>query len=405
MKISRSQLSFYIASSLLSSRAHHISAFSTRAIAHKSSIGFLLKQSSHRPLVTTSSSQSFRTFTKGLLSPRQQYFRHNMSSSSSSSSSPTSSLPINEPTANTRVALLQFKVTEDKQQNHATALKYLQQAHAQGASLAVLPEIWNSPYATTAFADYAETLPDRHYQYSPECTLLENSPSAKLLFQAAVEYKMYIIGGSIPEVQNNSEIYNTCLCISPSGKLIGKHRKVHLFDIDVPGGIRFMESDTLSPGDSLTAFSAGSSFGNIGVGICYDIRFPEYALLLHQKYQCDILIYPGAFNMTTGPAHWELLQRARAVDNQCFVLTASPARTQEPVEGNIQSKYKHYTSWGHSTVVNPWGEVVGTCGEEESLVVVDLDMERVKKMREGIPTMKQKRHDLYRLLDAKERNE
>lgn len=94
------------------------------------------------------------------------------------------------------------------------------------------------------------------------------------------------------------------------------------------------------------------------------------------------------------------------MDNQCFVLTASPARTPEPVEeqdGNQKSKYKHYTAWGHSTVVNPWGEVVGTCGEEESLVVVDLDMERVTKMREGIPTMTQKRNDLYNLLDVKER--
>eukprot|EP00557_Chaetoceros_sp_GSL56_P007675 CAMPEP_0176503654 /NCGR_PEP_ID=MMETSP0200_2-20121128/15483_1 /TAXON_ID=947934 /ORGANISM="Chaetoceros sp., Strain GSL56" /LENGTH=327 /DNA_ID=CAMNT_0017902969 /DNA_START=252 /DNA_END=1235 /DNA_ORIENTATION=- len=321
----------------------------------------------------------------------------------SSSTPPAASLPVNETTANTRVALLQFQVTDNKEQNHATALKYLKQAHDQGASLAVLPEIWNSPYATTAFADYAETLPDLNYQYTPECNLLGNSPSAKVLFEAAVQYQMYIIGGSIPEVHNSRDIYNTCLCISPSGKLIGKHRKVHLFDIDVPGGIRFMESDTLSPGDSLTAFSAGSLFGNIGLGICYDIRFPEYALLLNQKYNCGILIYPGAFNMTTGPAHWELLQRARAVDNQCFVLTASPARTEEPtVENGNQSKYKHYTAWGHSTVVNPWGEVVGTCGEEESLVVVDLDMDRVKKMREGIPTMKQKRHDLYRLLDVQE---
>jgi Predicted amidohydrolase len=398
MKFSRSQFSFYIASSLLSSKARHISALSI-----------------HRPLFTKHTS-SFGTFTtKGLLQPRHQYLGRNiiMSSSLSSSSSPpsslssSSSLPINECTPNTRVALLQFKVTDNKEQNQATALKYLQQAHEQGASLAVLPEIWNSPYATTAFAEYAETLPDLYYQYSPECTLLDNSPSAKMLFQAAIKYKMYIIGGSIPEVQNSSDIYNTCLCISPSGKLIGKHRKVHLFDIDVPGGIRFMESDTLSPGDTLTAFSAGASFGTIGVGICYDIRFPEYALLLNQKYQCHILVYPGAFNMTTGPAHWELLQRARAVDNQCFVLTASPARTPEAVEeqdGNQKSKkYKHYTAWGHSTVVNPWGEVVGTCGEEESLVVVDLDMERVAKMREGIPTMKQKRNDLYNLLDVKER--
>jgi omega-amidase len=326
----------------------------------------------------------------------------NTSMSMSSSASP---LPMNESTGNTRVALLQFKVTEDKLQNHATASSYLKKAHEKGASLTVLPEIWNSPYATTAFAEYAEKLPDIDYKYEPqaesECSIMQESPSAKLLFDAATKYNMYIIGGSIPEINlDDGKLYNTCLCISPSGKLIGKHRKVHLFDIDVPGGIRFMESDTLAPGKTLTAFSAGESFGNIGVGICYDIRFPEYAMLLTKKYKCNLIVYPGAFNMTTGPAHWELLQRARAVDNQCFVLTASPARTEEPKEGQ-EGKYKHYTAWGHSTVTNPWGEVVGTCGSDEGVVVVDLELGDVSKMRQGIPVASQKRDDIYKLVEGK----
>jgi len=315
----------------------------------------------------------------------------------------SSSLSPNEATENTRVALLQFKVTEDKLHNHATASSYLLKAHEKGASLAVLPEIWNSPYATTAFAEYAESLPDVDYQYTADCSIIQDSPSVKLLFDAATKYKMYIIGGSIPELRDG-QIYNTCLCISPFGKLIGKHRKVHLFDIDVPGGIRFMESDTLAPGNTLTAFSAGESFGNVGVGICYDIRFPEYALLLNKRYKCNLIVYPGAFNMTTGPAHWELLQKARAVDNQCFVLTASPARTEEPKEGE-EGKYKHYTAWGHSTVINPWGEVVGTCGSEEDIVLVDLDLGDVSKMRQGIPTANQKRDDVYQLLDGKKRED
>lgn len=309
--------------------------------------------------------------------------------------STTSSLPANENTKNTKVALLQFKVTEDKPTNHKTAASFLQKAHEKGASLAVLPEIWNSPYATTAFEEYSEKLPEIGFQYSDNS--LDDSPSAKLLFEAAMKHEMYIIGGSIPEQDGDGNIFNTCLCISPSGKLIGKHRKVHLFDIDVKGGIRFMESDTLSPGNTLTAFSAGEGFGNIGVGICYDIRFPEYALLLNQKYKVNLLIYPGAFNLTTGPAHWELLQRARAVDNQCFVLTASPARTEPP---EVEGKYKHYTAWGHSTVISPWGEVVGTCGHEEEVVVVDLEMEAVSNMRQGIPTANQKRSDMYSLTDG-----
>jgi omega-amidase len=110
------------------------------------------------------------------------------------------------------------------------------------------------------------------------------------------------------------------------------------------------------------------------------------------------LIYPGAFNLTTGPAHWELLQRARAVDNQCYVLTAAPARTPEP---ETPGKYPHYTSWGHSTVVAPWGDIVAKADEKEALIVVDLDMSKVNEMRQGIPTMKQKRTDMYTLKQSK----
>merc|ERR1719361_2583465 len=102
----------------------------------------------------------------------------------------------------------------------------------------------------------------------------------------------------------------------------------------------------------MSVFDTGSDlFGMVGVGICYDIRFPEYALLLTKKYACNMLIYPGAFNLTTGPAHWELLQRARAVDNQCYVATASPSRDLD----------FSYHAYGHSTITGPWGDVLATC--------------------------------------------
>jgi omega-amidase len=137
------------------------------------------------------------------------------------------------------------------------------------------------------------------------------------------------------------------------------------------------------------------------IKLSYDIRFPEYSLLLAQTYKCNLLIFPGAFNLTTGPAHWELLQRARAVDQQCFVLTASPARILPPLvddnENDKGSPYPHYTAWGHSTAISPWGTVLATCDEDEALVLCDLDMELVKNMRQGIPTSSQKRTDLYRL--------
>jgi omega-amidase len=212
---------------------------------------------------------------------------------------------------------------------------------------------------------------------------------------AAKEHGMWVVGGSVPErvlEHNEEKIYNTCLVLNPEGTIVAKHRKVHLFDIDVPGGITFFESETLSPGSTVSHFS--TPFGEIGVGVCYDIRFAEYALLLRQKYNCVILVYPGAFNMTTGPAHWQLLQQARAIDNQCFVLTASPARKEKADES---STYPHYTAWGHSTVVSPWGDIVATTNEKADIVIADLDLSRLQEVRNGIPIGTQRRADLYTL--------
>ena len=293
-----------------------------------------------------------------------------------------------------RVALCQFRVTPRKEINHETAKSFLSQAAEKGAQLAVLPEVWNSPYATAAFPEYAESMPGIGDSSA------DSSPSSQVLIDAAKEHRMWIVGGSIPEriFENGEEkIYNTCLVLNPQGEIVAKHRKVHLFDINVPGGITFFESETLSPGRTFSHFS--SPFGEIGVGICYDIRFAEYAMVLRQNYNCNILIFPGAFNMTTGPAHWELLQRARALDNQCYVITASPARTLAP-ENPVESKYPHYTAWGHSTVVSPWGDVVATTDETESLVLADIDLAKIQEVRKGIPIGKQKRTDLYQLTET-----
>ena len=165
-----------------------------------------------------------------------------------------------------RVALLQFNVDESKDTNHKTAIEYLSRAAAEGAQLSVLPEIWNGPYATAAFPEYAEVLPDVGETLDNVAQDASSSPSARLLMQKAKEHSMFIVGGSISE-RRDDKIYNTCLCINPEGTIVGKHRKVHLFDIDVPGGITFFESDTLSPGNTLTAFDAGEPLGTIGVGI------------------------------------------------------------------------------------------------------------------------------------------
>lgn len=209
------------------------------------------------------------------------------------------------------------------------------------------------------------------------------SPSIAAVSQAAKSLKKWVIGGSIPE-RDGGKLYNTCTAFDPNGNLVGKHRKVHLFDIDVPGKITFKESDSLSPGEAPTLID--TPWGKIGVGICYDIRFPEYAILL-RRLGARIILYPGAFNMVTGPAHWELLQRARAVDNQLYVAACSPARD---TSGG-------YVAWGHSSIVSPWGEVIATTGESQSIVTAELDLSKIDEMRTNIPCWSQKRADMYEI--------
>lgn len=243
----------------------------------------------------------------------------------------------------------------------------------------VLPECWNSPYSTASFPEYAEKVPS-----VGEAPVASESPSVNMLCGKAKEHGVWIVGGSVPE-REGDKLYNTCTIINSDGRIVGKHRKVHLFDIDVPGKITFKESDSLTGGQKHTLVD--TPWGPIGIGICYDIRFPEYAILL-RKLGARMLIYPGAFNMVTGPAHWELLQRARAVDNQLFVATCSPARD---LSGG-------YTAWGHSSICNPWGEVVATTDEKEGIVTADLDLEAIDSMRSSIPCWTQKRDDLYELV-------
>lgn len=202
-----------------------------------------------------------------------------------------------------------------------------------------------------------------------------------MLQQLAKECEVYLIGGSIPE-QDEGKLFNTCPVFGPDGNLLLKHRKIHLFDIDVPGKIRFQESETLSPGSSLSVFE--TPLCKVGVGICYDIRFAELAQL-YAKKGCQLLVYPGAFNLTTGPAHWELLQRARALDNQVYVATASPARDESA----------SYVAWGYSSVVNPWGEVITKAGSDESVVYADIDLQYLADVRQQIPITTQRRNDIY----------
>ncbi|XP_070547545.1 omega-amidase NIT2-like [Ptychodera flava] len=273
-----------------------------------------------------------------------------------------------------RIALIQLAVTANKVENLTRASKLISDAAKGGAKIVSLPECFNSPYGTKYFPEYAEKIPGQ---------------STEVLSNAAKENEIFLIGGSIPE-EDNGKLYNTCTVYDPKGTMIAKFRKIHLFDIDVPGKITFKESDALSAGNSLAVIDTG--FCKFGVAICYDMRFAELSQIYCKK-GCGLLVYPGAFNMTTGPAHWELLQRARALDNQVYVATVSPARDDKA----------SYVAWGHSTVVNPWGEVIATTDHEEKIVYAEIDLNYQSEVRQQIPVQQQKRHDIYCVQDLSDK--
>lgn len=271
-----------------------------------------------------------------------------------------------------RIALLQLKVGPNKADNVANALTRIRSAvRDNGARVVALPECFNSPYGTQHFAKYAEEIP--------------TGETSQSLSAVAKELGIYLIGGTIPE-RKETKIFNTCTVWSPEGALLATYRKIHLFDINIPGGITFRESDVLTGGDQLAVIPIDGA--RVGIGICYDIRFDELARLYRNK-GVDMLIYPGAFNMKTGPLHWELLARARANDTQSYIATISPAR--DPGAG--------YIAWGHSMVVDPWAKIVAEAAEGEETIVADVDFSRVDEVRAQIPVFSQRRTDLY---DTKE---
>ncbi|KZP24879.1 carbon-nitrogen hydrolase [Athelia psychrophila] len=296
------------------------------------------------------------------------------------------------------LALIQLGgITSDKNANLKHAREMILKAaggseDGKKADLIVLPECFNSPYGVDHFPNYPERIEFKAgHKYDIEKS---QSESVKMLSAAAKEVGAWIIGGSIPEQDTDDRLYNTCTVYSPQGDLVAIHRKVHLFDIDIPGKITFKESETLSAGTSTNFFD--TDFARIGLGICYDVRFPEMAAiaarkglnpatLLTQCIGCHALIYPSAFNMTTGPMHWELLQRSRAVDNQIYFSMCSPAR-------DVTS---NYIAWGHTMIVDPMQVGFSGAAEDETIIHVHIDPKTFHEARAGIPVTTQRRFDVY----------
>lgn len=256
-----------------------------------------------------------------------------------------------------------------KEENINKAQKMICEAADRGARIVALPEMFNCPYNNKHFREYAESFPE--------------GKTIKMLSSTAKEKNIYLVGGSIPEIEDD-KIYNTCFIFDNNVKLVGKHRKVHLFDINIKNGVKFMESEVLSSGNEITLVD--SPWGKVGVVICYDIRFPEIIRLMALK-GAKIIFIPAAFNMTTGPAHWETLFKSRALDNQLYIAGISPAR-------NVNYSYVAY---GNSLITSPWGDIIEKLDEKEGILIRDIDLDYIEEVRNSLPLLKHRRKDLYNL--------
>ena len=268
-----------------------------------------------------------------------------------------------------KIAQIQAHVYEEKEKNMEELERNLERIKDENIDLVTLGEMFNCPYQKPCFPVYGE---------------MERGETWQKLSALAKKYQIYLSAGSVPEKDEEGHVYNTAYVFDPQGNQIAKHRKVHLFDIAVKGGQCYQESATLTVGDQITVFD--TKFGKMGICICFDCRFPEIVRLMTLRGARMILV-PAAFNMTTGPAHWELMFRGRAVDNQCYMIGTSDARDEQA----------GYISWGHSLVVSPWGDVVTQMDEKPGIQITEIDLDRVDAIREQLPLLSARRTDLYEL--------
>lgn len=268
-----------------------------------------------------------------------------------------------------KIGICQMLVSEQKDDNLARARSMIREAAAHGSRIVVLPEMFNCPYNSSLFPEYAESFPE--------------GKTFKMLSEAAAAEGIYLVGGSLPEREEGA-IFNTCFVFGPQGEYLAKHQKIHLFDVNLPDGLSFHESKTLGYGKKITVVETEAA--NLGVAICYDIRFPELSRLM-VLMGAELIVIPASFNMNTGPAHWELLLRTRAVDNQVFVIGAATARNTGA----------SYVSYGNSAIVDPWGRIIARADEKETILYGDIDLNQIDKTREALPLLRHRRTDIYQL--------
>ncbi len=268
-----------------------------------------------------------------------------------------------------RAAAVQMNSTPDRARNLATADRLTRAAAADGAELVVLPETWNLLGSTEQLLAGAEPL---------------DGPSITWAREIAAELAIDLVAGSIMErAAHGEKVRNTTVHVSSSGDIEATYRKIHLFDVEV-GDVVYRESDAAEPGDEITVSRTGSGV-ELGLSVCYDLRFPELFRILALR-GARVLVLPSAFTLVTTRAHWEVLLRARAIENQAFVVAPNQIGTSIPGE-----------EWGgHSLIVDPWGVVLAAAPGEETFVIGDLDLEGQAEVRRTLPSLANRRPTAYR---------
>lgn len=265
-------------------------------------------------------------------------------------------------------AAVQMSSTPDKDENRETAERLIRTAAGSGARLVVLPELWSCHGLEKAYREAAEPVP---------------GPTTEFLGGLARELGVHLLGGSILESVGASEkMYNTSTLFAPSGELTAVYRKVHLFDVKAPDR-EYLESASMAPGAESVTADAGEV--RLGLSVCYDVRFPELyrALALDGA---EALAVPAAFTLQTGKDHWELLLRARAVENQAYVI--APAQWGQKADGRW--------TYGRSMIVDPWGTVLATCPDRDGHALAELDLDYLRRFRAEFPSLANRRPEAYK---------
>ncbi len=263
------------------------------------------------------------------------------------------------------LAVCQLRTELDYEKTMSKAAAMVREAAASGASIVVLPEMFDCPYDREHFHTF---------------TAMGHEDAVHRMSEWARKNRIVLVGGSVPE-REGENLYNSSFVFGSDGEQLACHRKVHLFDVDLPN-MSFHESHTFTPGNRITVVD--TPVCRIGVAVCFDVRFPELFRVMARE-GAELICLPAQFNMTTGPAHWEPSLRMRAVDNEIFFVGAAAAR----YEGFS------YECWGHSMIIDPFGTKLAEADEKEQIIYAEIDLDRIREVRAQLPTFLHLREDVY----------